>query len=296
MSTPSSAASRFEPRPTVATSSSRSRAARRTCLELRDRSRLGVRPGGAARADRRQPRELDAFLEDGRCAHPGSPSTIARAIFHGSPTPKVITRSPGRAQASARVAASSSDGAHPARTSGGSESTTSLPGDALARRVARADDVGHDRGVGEPERLPELHVELARALDDVRLVDGDQPAARQRPRRAQRHLELGRVVAVVVVDRDAAPLADELEPPPHSREAHDRRLGLGPRDAGELERRERGGRVLAVVLAGHRELELDGRQLPAPHDLRAPSRASRRRRRAARPRTRTTRDGRARCS
>ena len=44
----------------------------------------------------------------------------------------------------------------------------------VARRVARADDVGHDRGVGEPERRAELGVELARALDDVRLVDGDQ--------------------------------------------------------------------------------------------------------------------------
>ena len=69
--------------------------------------------------------------------HAGSPSTIARAIFHGSPTPNVITRSPGRAHASASVAASSSDGAQPARTSGGSESTTSLP-ETPSRGASRA--------------------------------------------------------------------------------------------------------------------------------------------------------------
>ena len=37
-----------------------------------------------------------------------------------------------------------------------------------ARRVARADEVGHDRDVGEPERVAELPVEMARSLDDVR--------------------------------------------------------------------------------------------------------------------------------
>ena len=62
-------------------------------LQLGERPRLGERARRPAGADRRQPRERDAFLDGTR--HAGSPSTIARAIFHGSPTPNVITRSPG---------------------------------------------------------------------------------------------------------------------------------------------------------------------------------------------------------
>ena len=265
-------------------------------LELGERSRLGVRAArgrpcrssSAGRA-RRLPR-------NGARSVAGSPSTIARAIFHGSPTPNVITRSPGRAQASASVAASSSDGAHPARTSGGSESTTSFP-ETPSRGASRAPMMSVTIAASaSPSACPSSTVQLARALDDVRLVDGDHPAARQRPRRAQRHLELGRVVAVVVVDRDAAALADELEPPPDSGEPHDRRLGLGPRRrrrarAPRAPRRRSGGCARRAPRARARQAAAPSSGRPA-----APSRARRRRRRAARPRTRTTHGGRARCS
>ena len=65
-----------------------------------------------------------AFDLDRHCT---SPSTIARAIRHGSPTPNVITTSPGRAQASASRAASSRPGAQPRRVGSGTRSRTSLP-------------------------------------------------------------------------------------------------------------------------------------------------------------------------
>ena len=62
-----------------------------------------------------------------RCVTTGSPSTTARAIRHGSPTPSVTITSPDRAQASVSAAASSSVGAHPLRVGGGTRSRTSFP-------------------------------------------------------------------------------------------------------------------------------------------------------------------------
>ena len=63
-----------------------------------------------------------------------------------------------------------------------------------------------------PSAVAELARELARSLVHVRLVDGDQAAARAASRAvASVARDLGRIVAVVVEDRDAAALADELE-------------------------------------------------------------------------------------
>ena len=118
------------------------------------------------------------------------------------------------------------------------------------------------------ERCPELRVQLTRALDDVRLVDGDDPAARHRASCRERHLELGRVVTVVVVHGDATSRADELESPVDAGEPRDRSLGLPARHSRELERGECGGRVLAIVLAGDRELEGHRLELPAANDVR----------------------------
>ena len=99
-------------RPTT-TSSPAPRAQRERLLELGQRPRPRERARRPAGADRRQPRRA---RRPPRASRRQRPSTIARAIFHGSPTPNVTTTSPGRAHASAIVAASSSDGAHPART------------------------------------------------------------------------------------------------------------------------------------------------------------------------------------
>ena len=104
--------------------------------ELGDRARPRERTRRTARADRRQPRERDAVLDR---RHAGSPSTTARAIRHGSPTPSVTTTSPGRAQASASVVASSSVGAQPRRTPRGHVVEHELAGDARERRVTAAD-------------------------------------------------------------------------------------------------------------------------------------------------------------
>ena len=109
---------RGRPRAPAPTAARHTRARGRRC-----RSSSAAR---ARRPPRRRERSLAAAL-----------STIACAIFHGSPTPNVITRSPGRTHASASVAASSGAGAQPARTSGGSESTTSLP-ETPSRGASRA--------------------------------------------------------------------------------------------------------------------------------------------------------------
>ena len=76
------------------------------------------------------------------------------------------------------------------------------------------------------------------------------------------------MVRVAVEHGDAARLALALEPPAGSRELDDDALRVRPRDARELERRERRGGVPAVVLAGHRELELDRLELLRAHDVR----------------------------
>ena len=80
--------------------------------------------------------------------------------------------------------------------------------------------------------------------------------------------ELGRMVRVAVEDGDAARLAFRLESASRSAELDDRGLGVGSRDAGELEGRERRSRVAPVVLARHREVELDGLELLGAHHVR----------------------------
>ena len=72
---------------------------------------------------------------------------------------------------------------------------------------------------------------------------------------------------VVVVDGDAPPLADELEAALDAFEAREHRRSLVARDAGQLQRRQRRGGVLAVVGAGELELERDRLELPAAHHL-----------------------------
>src|SRR5258705_13565427 len=80
--------------------------------------------------------------------------------------------------------------------------------------------------------------------------------------------ELGRMMRVAVEDFDAARLPLALEPPCRARELDDHALDVGTRHARELERRDRGGGVPPVVLAGDLELELDGLELLCADDLR----------------------------
>ena len=75
-------------------------------------------------------------------------------------------------------------------------------------------------------------------------------------------------MSVVVVDRDAATLPDELEPPGHACERGDGRLGLVGRHTCVCERGERCRGVAPVVLAGHRQREADGLELPTPDRVR----------------------------
>ena len=120
-------------------------------------------------------------------------------------------------------------------------------------------------------------MELARSLVHVRLVDGDERSRLERARRRQGCGDLRRVVPVVVDHAHAAAFADELEPPADSRESDDDAFGLLALDSRELEGGERRGGVHAVVVARHRERQVDRLELPAAHDRGRAARASARR-------------------
>ena len=149
------------------------------------------------------------------------------------------------------AAPSSTRGAQPARSPGRSASTTSLPLDALDRLLARLVDLGDADGVGGRERGAELARQVSRPRVEVRLEEHEHAAVRPLARRRDRRGDLARVVRVVVDDRDAAALADELETATGAAEAREHGLGVGARDAGELERRQRRRRVPPVVRARH---------------------------------------------
>ena len=198
----------------------------------------------------------------------GRPATIARAARQGSPTPSVTTTSPGRTTRNARWAGVVEGGRPDAPRGVRDRVEDEAPGHPFPRCIAPTDEVGHDRDVGEPERLAELTVEMARSLDDVRDVDRDQAPVGLHACRLERRPKLGRVVAVVVDHRDAVALADELEASIGAREPRESRCRLLPVHADTDERLERRGRVAPVVLAGNGEHEVDGLELPPPHDLR----------------------------
>src|SRR5262245_10832691 len=92
--------------------------------KLLDGPRTRQRRRRASGSDGRQLRERNVVLER---VHAGRPSTSARAMRHGSPTPSVRTTSPGRTHARASSAASSRVGAQPRRTPRGTSSRTVLP-------------------------------------------------------------------------------------------------------------------------------------------------------------------------
>ena len=201
--------------------------------------------------------------------HSGSPSAIARATRHGSPTPNVTTTSPGRTQASAsarRVV----ERRRPAAADAARDAVEhELAADARVRRVAPADDLGHDRGVGEPERLAELAVEVARPLVHVRVVDGDEAAARRARARSaaspRSRSGCGRSRRRRATPPRSPTSSKRRSTPANAASARSASARATP---GELERGERGGGVQPVVLARHGELEADRLELPAADDVR----------------------------
>ena len=108
---------------------------------------------------------------------PSSPSTMARAMRQGSPTPSVTTTSPGRAQDRASLTRRRAR-RPPAPHTGRHIVEHELPGHAGPWGVPAPDDVGHDGCVRDAEGVAELAREMPCALVDVRLVDGEQPPLR----------------------------------------------------------------------------------------------------------------------
>ena len=86
--------------------------------------------------------------------------------------------------------------------------------------------------------------------------------------RVERRCDLGRMMGVVVVDLDVSGPATMLEPSGSAAKIGEHACSFVAIDAGELERREGGGRVPPVVPARNREWSLVGRELIAPHDRR----------------------------
>ena len=117
------------------------------------------------------------------------------------------------------------------------------------RGLAGRIDVGHRDVVGSRERGRELGRQVAGARVEVRLEQHEEPRAGEAlADRGDGRGDLGRVVAVVVDDRDALELV-HLEAPAGAGEPGERRLGVAARHAGQLERRERRARVQPVQLA-----------------------------------------------
>ena len=86
----------------------------------------------------------------------------------------------------------------------------------------------------------------------MRLDHGDDAAARAGAGRFQHGGDLHRMMAVVVVDRDAVPGAGELEAALHAGEARHRRADRVVGDAGLARRRDRRQRIERIVMAGQR--------------------------------------------
>ena len=140
-----------------------------------------------------------------------------------------------------------------------------LPAHIRVRLLARAVDLGDGDHVGRRERRRELTDEVTSARVEVRLEEDEHAAAVAN--RVDRGRDLGGMVRVVVEHRHAADLPVRLEAAAGAGELRQMGTRFFGRDAGQLERRERGGGIAPVVLARHGELEVDERKLVRPHDL-----------------------------
>ena len=105
---------------------------------------------------------------------------------------------------------------------GGDRGRERLLVDAFDRRLAGGVDVGDDHAVGVIEAGGEGVEQRRQAGEAMRLHDGDHLALGRGPRGFQDRRDLDRMVAVVVVDRDAVPCPGAGETPPHAAETRDR--------------------------------------------------------------------------
>ena len=102
-----------------------------------------------------------------------------------------------------------------------------LPRHSLDRLLASRIDVGHARDICNRERAGEIRGQMKRARVQVRLEEHQHaPLTRQLAGSAEARLELGRVVAVVVDQPDAAGLPAGLQAPAGPQEAPQRPSGL----------------------------------------------------------------------
>ena len=270
-STPSSAISRFEPRPIVTTASPSPAAQPSASSSSAKALRASEMPRRAADPDRRQPPERDVLLD--RHASLSRRSGTARST---SPAPTVSATSPGRARAARKAAPCSTLGVQP--TVDPRSHLREGVDDELARSRPRPAPRGRGRSsvtattsaVASARR--ELTDEVTRARVQVRLEEDEDAAAVANG--VDRGRDLGRVVRVVVEHRHAAGLPVRLEAPARAGELGEVRARFLGRDAGQLERRERRGGVAPVVLARHRELEVRPARARPPARPGAPRRAS----------------------
>ena len=264
---PPSRTSRLLPSPTQVTGTSgRQRA--QECREVLDVPRREPGVGGPADVPGRVARHrlvaehaVPEFRRDGELAHrpalalvtpslPGSSCATAPML----PAPIVSTTS----RSAITPASAAGEFAHvldehglepPAAAHGAADrAAVGVRDRLLARRV----DLGHEQRVRSRERAAEVVDQVVRARVAVRLEGEHQPPARPGLARGlDRRLDLGRMVAVVVDERDAPGLrrdfADDLEPAADALEAGERALDRGVLDL-ELGRdRDRGERVAHVV-------------------------------------------------
>ena len=246
-----------------------------------------------ARADRRQPRERHSLPRTFTASASSTSRPRALDVAGADGQDEVARPRPGRDEPARRPRRPAPS---PARMPGRSASTTSLPSTPAHRLLARAVDLGHAGRVGRRQRGAELVREVAGAGVEVRLEEHEHAARRALARRGDGRLDLRRMMGVVVDDRDAVLLADELE-------AAARRRGSVRAPA----RRRRARRPRARVrrapsrhCAGCAHPAARARTTPARAPSRArpaaPRRASRRTSPRPRPPTRTWSGGRARRS
>ena len=128
--------------------------------------------------------------------------------------------------------------------------------DAGNRRFARGIDIGDDDGVGIVETLRELVEQRLQARVTVRLHDRDHLASGRGARRPQHGGDLDGVMAVIVEDLGALPLARARKAALDAAERADRFADDRNRGAELVSDRDRGGGVQRVVAAGHRQREI----------------------------------------
>ena len=128
--------------------------------------------------------------------------------------------------------------------------------DAFDRRLTRRVDGGDDHRVGVVEAGAEILEQRLKPGVAVGLHDGDDPAVGRGAGRAQHRLDLHRVVAVIVEDRRAVPLARAGEAALDAAKARQSLADRIRRHAEFVGHRQSGGGVEGVVAAGHRQDEI----------------------------------------